>query len=162
MLGAAAFPVHVWAILNIMREIPAWILRLSLWDVVSVVAYSLLFSLLETLILFAGIVLLAVVLPRRWLGDKLVPLATAVLFLTAGWFVILQINGGWITNRQVVPLAIWAGSYLLVLAGALFVVFRKTAVARGLHSFSQRLLVLSVLYLVVDLIGLAIIVARNL
>lgn len=162
MLGAAAFPVHVWAIISVMRQIPAWILRLSVGDIAAVIAYTLLFTLLETLLLFAGVVIVAMLLPRRWLADRLVPLATTALFVTAIWFVILQYNGNWITDRQIVPIGAWAASYLVVTAGALFLVFRKTAVAQGLHSFTQRLLALSGLYLAVDLIGLVYIIARNL
>ena len=40
--GAIAFPIHVWAIINILIIFPAWLLRLSLWELAGAVGYPLL------------------------------------------------------------------------------------------------------------------------
>jgi len=48
-LLACVFPIHVWSLINVMREIPAWILRLSIAEMVGVIAHAQLFALIDTI-----------------------------------------------------------------------------------------------------------------
>jgi len=160
VLAMVVFPVHVWAYVNIFREVPAWILRLSIADLLGVIAYTLLFSLLESLLVFA---LLAVAgwMLKRWVGEKQVAWATAVSFITAIWFIILHLNADWIENRAIIPLAIWGITYLLVLTTDIYLIHTKEKISQFIESFAQRLSTLSALYLFIDIIGIIYIIIRN-
>jgi hypothetical protein len=46
--GAIAFPIHVWAIVNILIVFPAWFIRLSMWELAGVISYPLVTALLES------------------------------------------------------------------------------------------------------------------
>ncbi|MCP5101516.1 MAG: hypothetical protein GY943_38715 [Chloroflexi bacterium] len=144
-----------------MREIPAWILRLSISEMVGVIAYSQLLAFLDTLLIFIPILLLAAILPAAWLRDKFVAMGTAVAFISSAWFVVLHLNNQIIEQRQVAVLVAWAVSYVVVL-GVIYVLVRRNAkVESGIINFMQRLSVLSILYLFIDVVSVVIVVVRN-
>lgn len=144
-----------------MREVPAWVLRLSVWDLVGVIAYSLVFALLETLVVFLGILLFSAILPARLFRDKFVAMSTAVVFLASVWFVFLHYNDGMIEDRQWVALLVWAGAYVLCLAVVYFLIQRNHQVEKSVNAFVERLSVLSFLYVLVDVLAVIVVVIRN-
>ena len=99
IFAAVAFPIHVWAIIGALREVPAWILRLSVWDVIGVMSYTLVIALLETLLVTLGIELLTTLLPEQWRKKKRVAIASSIAFVASIWFGILHYNSTMIDNR---------------------------------------------------------------
>ena len=87
---AIAFPVHVWAIINILAIIPAWLLRTSLWELAGVISYPLVDAFLESGILWLVLVGLSFILPKPWLANKFAALATALAWLLAAWAMLVQ------------------------------------------------------------------------
>ena len=65
---AIAFPVHVWAIINILDFLPAWLLRLSTWELAGVISYPLVDALLESCILWVVLVALGFVAAQEMVG----------------------------------------------------------------------------------------------
>ena len=57
-----ALPVHLWTIYNMLRDVPAWILYMDVWDLIGTISYTLAFALLETFILFLLLVLFSLLL----------------------------------------------------------------------------------------------------
>jgi hypothetical protein len=161
VLLACIFPVHIWSLINVMREIPAWILRLSISEMVGVIAYSQLYAFLDTLLIFIPILLLSVVLPAGLFRIKFVALGTAVAFITSAWFIFLHLNNQVIEMRQTAVMAAWAISYLVVLVGFYLLVHRNAKVETAIIRFVQRLSVLSLLYLMIDVVSVVVVVVRN-
>ncbi len=161
LLMATVFPIHVWSLINVTREVPAWILRLSISDMVGVIAYAQFYALIDTLVIFIPLLLLAVLLPTTLFRNKFVAKGTAVIFISSAWFIFLHLNGQIIEQRQIAVLGIWGVSYLLVLAAAILIIQKNQKLEMAIVSFVQRLSVLSVLYLIIDLLSLIVIVVRN-
>ena len=65
VFAAIALPVFAWSIVNVLREMPSWVLRLRTWDLVGVIAYMQAFARFETLVVLLAMILLAVMLPGR-------------------------------------------------------------------------------------------------
>lgn len=162
IFAVCIFPVHVWLIINVLREVPAWILRLTTWDLVGVVAYSLVFALVESILVFLVILLLGVMTPARLIQGKFVALSTALVFLTSLWFIVLHYNNQIIEMRQVIPFALWGISYMLILLLAFFLIQRKEKVEELLNDFVKRLAVLSFVYFLMDVVSIVLVGIRNL
>ncbi|MCP4356837.1 MAG: hypothetical protein GY796_02320 [Chloroflexi bacterium] len=158
---AVVFPVHVWAIINILREIPSMLLRMSLWEIVAVISYALLFALLDSIVLFVGVTLLGLILPGRFFKDRFVAVGSMLALVTAVWLIIFNLNPAWFDQRQSVPLALWAISYVVVVAAAYIAIWRKPGVEAKVVNFVNRLTVLSSIYLFLDLISIIIVIIRN-
>ena len=145
-----------------LREVPAWILRLTIWDLVGVVAYSLVFALVESILVFLVVLLLGIITPTRLIQGKFVALSTVLVFLTSLWFIVLHYNNQIIEMRQVIPLALWVISYMLVLLLAFYLIQRKQKVEELLNNFVKRVAVLSFAYFLMDVVSIVLVGIRNL
>lgn len=55
VFATCAFSVFLVSILTVLRSLPAWMLRMSAWDLVGAFAYTQALALLDTLLLFCGL-----------------------------------------------------------------------------------------------------------
>jgi len=160
--GAIAFPIHVWAIINILAIFPAWLLRLTIWELAGAISYPLVDALLESSILWIGLVLLSYMLPKKWLADKFVALSSVLVWVLAAWAVLVQFIYGLILQwgpQQVLPgLLLVAISFGLVY----WLVKRHEKLESFIKRLTQGLAVLTYFYLIFDLLGLVVIIIRNL
>lgn len=160
--GAIAFPLHVWAILNLLAIFPAWLLRLSIWELAGAVSYPLLDALLESCVLWIGWVVLGFVLPRKWLADKFVALSSALVWILAAWAVLVQ----FIYDRllQWGPAQLIPGLLLVMFSFGLvyWLIVRYKRLEDRIKRGAQGLAVLAYIYVIFDLLGLAVVIIRNL
>ena len=158
---ACLFPIQVWSVYNLLREVPAWLRQMSVWDLIGVVSYPQTFALFESAVIFLPFVLLSALLPRRWLRDKFVALTTGIVYLSAAWFILAHIND--LTVRywgfsQFLP---WMGLFLSSQILCCFLIQYSEKLESIILSFVGRVAVLSLVYLLIDLISLTILVIRN-
>ena len=160
--GAIAFPVHVWAIVNILAIFPSWLLRLSLGELAGAVSYPLVAALLESGILWIIWVGLSYLLPQKWLAQKFVALSSALVWLLVAWAVLAQYNFDRIVQWG--PSQLLPGLLLVALTLGLvyWLVQRYGRLEGWIRRLAQGLGVLTYFYLVFDLLGLAVVILRNL
>jgi hypothetical protein len=160
--AAIAFPVHVWAIINILAIFPAWLLRLSIWELAGAISYPLVVALLESSILWIGLVVLSNVLPRKWLAEKFVALSSVLVWLLAAWAVVIQFIFvtilQWEPQQMIPGLLLVAFSFCLVY----WLVQRYERLEGWIRRLAQGLAVLAYLYILFDLLGLVVVIVRNL
>ncbi len=160
MFASCVFPVYTWSILMFLRELPAWLLYLSTWDIISVFAYAQTFALLESATILLGLVLWGAILPARLLRDKFVAQGSIGVFLTSGWAIATHIGivSVWPSEGfflgAVLCLASIGGFYVLI--------YRYRRVEEALNSLAERLLVLLYVYVPVSLLSVVIVIFRNL
>jgi hypothetical protein len=157
------FPIHIWALINLFEVIPAAILHLSVAQLLGLAAYILVFALLESLVIFGVLFLASLVLPRSFYALQLVPVGTI-------WITCVSISAAVIHLHEKLKLdlnrAYWAGLWIFIglaaagLATAWAV--RSPRLRTWIGSLVERLSPLSMIYLGLDAIALAIVLARNL
>jgi len=160
--GAIAFPIHVWAIINILIIFPAWLLRLSLWELAGAVGYPLLDAFIESAILWIVMAVLALILPGKWLADKFVALSSVLIWLLSAWvalahFIFASIVQ-WGPEQMIPALLLVAFSFVLVYG----LVQRFARLESWIKKAAQGLAVLTYIYMLFDLLGLVVVVIRNL
>lgn len=158
---ACVFPVHVWTIINVLREVPAWVLRLSAWELVGVISYALVVALLESVLFLLGLVLLGVLLPPSVLGDGFVAQDSMVVLLTTLWAIVAHYNDDVIRLWGLRQFALGGIAYLLSLVLGYGLVRRFQALKRAFNSVVERLSLLSWVYLFADLTALVVVFVRN-
>jgi hypothetical protein len=160
--GAIAFPVHVWAIVNILFILPAWLLRLSIWELAGGISYPLVDALLESAVLWIGLLALSFVLPRKWLANKFVALSSVLVWLLCAWAALVQFNFSLILQ--------WGIEQMLpVLLGVVFsfglvywLVQRYGRLEGWIKMLTQKLAVLTYIYMIFDILGVVVVILRNL
>jgi len=159
---AVALPVHIWSILHVLEELPAWLLRLSVWELLGVIAYTQAFALFESLGIFLIVLIPALILPKWLFANHFVALAGLLVFTNSLWAILLQQNYATVSDwgaRQFLPwLALYALSMLAVYVSVLF----SQKLSQWIRSFLDRTAVLAGLYITIDVISVLIVLIRNL
>jgi hypothetical protein len=125
-------------------------------DVIGSVAYTLSFALVETLIVLLIVLLAGMVVPRQWVVEKYVPWASALLVELAIMAIVFQ-------NAIIhhLPKRNLVIAFALILAVSTIVVLRFPKMGDVLKWISERLIVLSFIYIFFDILGFLIVIVRN-
>jgi hypothetical protein len=152
-----AFPLHAWTILLAFRDI-SWVAeRTNMWDAIGVVSYGLIFAFVESLIVFLITVLLGFLVSRHWSQDRRVILLGILVLVDALWSMLSQYYflGKLSLPVFILPLISFSAllpTYLILKSDKAFQFFRGLV---------DRVTLLTLFYLFFDLIGLIIVIVRN-
>ena len=162
VFAAAVFPTHFWALIDFLREYPAWIKRMNTSELLGSLSYMMgVFALPDAMLLFLGVLVLALILPYRFFREKFAAMGSALALITAVWLIIFHSFPLWLEQRQLVPLGLWAVSYVVVLGVVYFQILRNPKAEALVDSFMQRAVTLSALYLFIDFLSLINVLIRN-
>lgn len=171
-----AFPLHFWTLILVFRDIQWMTERTNFWDALGVASYAMVFAFLESLLLFLILTLLGFLIPTQWTRETRIALL-AVLFLilsvwamlsqlyflaavqTPGWFIFLMARTGH-PVRILYALALILVTPTLALPA--WFALRSEKFLKSVNSLIERLSLLSGLYLFFDVVGLIIVIIRNL
>jgi hypothetical protein len=153
---ACSFPIHVWAIPNMLRDVPSWLLHFTKSELAAVVSYTLTFMLFESILVFACILILGLLIPKRWIGDAIVPFCFVLLIeLSALAITIQYLTLEYIMYRRLLVI----GAILLAIVIA-FAVSRIHKLNNIFVAVIKRLAILTFLYIFVDVLGLFVVFTR--
>jgi hypothetical protein len=158
-----AFPVHVWAYINLLNDMPSMVLEMGVWRILGVAAYVLVFALLESLLVFGLIFLVSFILPERLFGVKFVHVGAIFILICAIFFLLIHLYGQWEIESLKFEywLALWVLIGLSVFFIAVYWLTGNERVQNLLQSGIESLAVLSLLYISLDMLGLLVIIIRN-
>jgi len=170
-----AFPLHLWALLLSFRDI-SWVAeRTNFWDAIGVVSYGLIFAFLESLFLFPLALLGGMLIPLRWGRNKR-------LAITGTLFIVLAI---WAMTSQLYTLQNWniPGAISVFLASSahplryiyaitlafvvpsvvlpILMIYKSERISSIMLDLIDRISLLTLFYLLLDLAALITILARN-
>jgi hypothetical protein len=149
--------MHVWTIINMFKDVPSWAIYMKYWELISSVAYTLAFTLFETVLVFTPVFLIGLLIPRRWMSDKYIPLMSVFLIEAAIMAVGLQYFTKYDLPEKKLLLA-----YVVVILLSAFIALKFTRIKVVLEKISARLVLLSLIYITFDVLGLLIVIVRNL
>jgi hypothetical protein len=171
-----AFPPHLWTLILSFRDVSWLTERTNSWDAIGVISYGLVFALIESIVIFLVLILLGLITPWRWEIDRRISFLAFLLLIISMWAMISQLLFLWNVSlpesaieylrRSDHPLRITYAVCLLVITPTVllpaysFVRTRKAVTV--MQDLIERLSLLSMFYLVFDLLGVIIIIVRNL
>jgi hypothetical protein len=170
-----AFPLHVWTIILAFRDF-SWVTeRTNSWDAIGVVSYGLIFAFFESLLIFLIAVLMGFFISKKWGEDRRVTLVGILIFITSLWAIVsyLYFMLDWSVPGETIlfiaglahPLRfLYAISLALVgptVVLPVYFVMRSDKFLRSVQGFFERLSFLTMFYLFFDLLGLVIVIVRN-
>jgi hypothetical protein len=170
-----AFPLHVWTIILAFRDF-SWVAeRTNSWDAIGVIAYGLIFAFVESVFVFLAAVILSLLVSRKWADDRRLALVGILVMVTSLWaivgylFFMLNIS----IPAEVIaflanlahPLRVLYGLILAVVFPTVmlpvYLALRSEKFVRGVKGLFERLSLLTTLYLFFDVVGLFIVIIRN-
>ena len=170
-----AFPLHLWTIILAFRDISWLTERTNAWDAVGVLSYAVVFAFVESVLLFLVIVLLGFLIPRSWTEDRRIGLLASLVLILSAWGMISQLYflagmspAAWLVQLaagNAHPLRVLYAIALLMVAPSFaipaYLIMKSANAPQLLHSLIDRLSLLTTMYLVFDVIGLGIVIIRN-
>ncbi|MEJ2510390.1 MAG: hypothetical protein P8Y72_02210 [Anaerolineales bacterium] len=170
-----AFPLHLWTILMVFRDVNWVAERTTSWDAVGFSGYALFYTLIESLLLFGFIALLGFIIPKNWNITLRFVVLSLVAFILAGWSImeqlILIVFWGWLRHLADTltflftspwsAYIIFAGLIVISVTVPLLLLRKHPGLQEKVYSVLERLTLLSGLYLFIDVIGMVIILIRN-
>jgi len=159
-----AFPIHVWAYINLFNDMPAMVLEMGVWRILGVTAYVLVFALLESLLVFGLILLVSFILPERLFGVKFVHVGAIFILTCSIFFLLLHLYSQWDIKSLSFQywIALWALIGLFIFIFSVYWLARNQQVQKRFQSGIENLAVLSLVYISLDLVGMLVIIIRNL
>lgn len=162
VLAAIVLVTHIWSILHVLEEIPAWVMRMDLWELAGAVSYTQVATLVESLLLLAVVVLAALLLPRRFFRDDFVVLGSLFVITLSLWTVLIQQAFRAIQAAWPLPVLIGVVPFLLSFVGVYQLARRNPRVRETTLKVLDRVSILAWVYLVLDFIAILVVTARNL
>jgi len=170
-----AFPIHLWTIIMMLRDIPWLAERTNLWDAVGVGSYGLIRAFAESVVVFIAFALLGFLTPKQWSIEKRISFLSLLVLLLSAWGILSQLVFLWDLNPPASAMQFLAQSkhpvrimyvtslvfILPTFAIPMYLFMRGENMARSIHRFIERLSLLTMFYLFFDVIGLVIILIRN-
>ena len=159
----------------VFRDISWLTERTNAWDAIGVASYGMLFAFTESVVIFLLAALLGLLTPKDWENDRRIAFLALVILIVSIWGIIGQLLFLWDLSlpTQAVrflrtsdhPLRIlYAACLVVVIPTVLLPIYyflRSKAVVSFMENLMERLSLLTLFYLVFDLLGLVIVIIRN-
>jgi len=170
-----AFPLHLWTIILAFRDF-SWVSeRTNSWDAVGVLSYGLIFAFIESVVVFLVTLLLGFLISKKWEEDRRNALLGNLVLIASLWamasylYFIVQVSISGQTIDFFVSLKhplrfLYAISLAFVgttVTLPTYFILRSEKFLQFIKGLFERLSLLTVFYLFFDLIGLIIVIVRN-
>lgn len=167
VFAVCTFPIHIWALLSLFQKIPVYLLRLSTSELIGIVAYTLSYALLESLLLVIFLILLSMALPERSFRSRFVTQGTVLIAVISLWLIPVHYQGSILLALEanlmqyMALIFIWTVSFVTLVALLSSMLRRHRWFERSISHFVDRVTVLAVLYVFLDLLSVGILLVRN-
>jgi hypothetical protein len=160
--ATAVFLVYSWTLFASFWKVPSWLFFLNLSEILSIYAYSFVIDFAESLALLFFMLLVGMLLPRRWWNAQFTTMGVVWLMVLMGSTMIrLYTNrtpDGW--EEFVYHQWAWWGPTLLFGLTLSFIFSYVSWLRKGLENFVDRLIVFLYLYLPLTALSVIVVLAR--
>lgn len=170
-----AFPLHLWTLIMVFRDL-SWVAeRTNAWDAVGVASYGMIFAFAETVFVFLVIALLGLFTPASWSYERRIGFLSLLVLIISLWAIFSQLFFLWnmsLPNAVAQFLRssghalrfIYAGVLVVVIPTVLLPIYfyvRSNKAITVMQDLVDRFSSVASFYLFFDLLGLIIVIFRN-
>lgn len=164
VFGGVVFVVYSWAVRGFLYQVPSLRLYHTLGEIFGVFSYLMAFALVESLILIGVLVLGGIILPAKWLREGF-GYKGFITFVVAG-IAMIQLDQYLFSLGQAMPalkvIYLGTGLSILLLVGLIRMFQRIPRLQKYLFSLQERLQIFVYFYVPLGVLGIAVVVLRNL
>jgi len=159
----------------VFRDISWLTERTNAWDAIGVASYGMVFAFIESVVIFLVVALLGLLMPKQWEYDRRIAFLGLLILLTSLWGIISQLLFLWnvflpaqaieFLRNSSHPLRIIYAACLMVVTPTILLpaysFIRSKKAVTFMKNIMERLSLLTMFYLFFDLLGLIIVIIRN-
>ncbi|MBN1449440.1 MAG: hypothetical protein JW963_00345 [Anaerolineales bacterium] len=155
------FAVFSWSIRGFFFVLPSITMRYAFVEVFAIFSYMMAFAFLESSLILVGLLILSFFLPMSWLRDGFSYKGFIIVFIGSIAFIRYQaILGYELPDKEFFFL--WIGILILTIVTLSLLFHFVYQLQVSLVSFVERFTVFSFLYIPLGLLGLIVVIVRNL
>lgn len=172
----SALPLHIWTFILAFRDFDWVATRTNSWDAVGVIAYGLIFALVESAIVFVTAALLGFLISPKWDEKRRIALMSVLVVTLSLWSIFDQMYflrhispPEWLVIAAIQTARPLVFLYGLALAAIMlstllptYFILRLDGILKIVQDAIERFSLLMIMYLVFDLAAVIIIIIRNL
>lgn len=166
VFSVIVFFAFSWTLYRVFWWVPSWLEYLSIWSVLVIIAYVLAFALFESLAVFSLVVILGLLFPQKYFKDQFIVQGSALSVLLGVVAFLVQRKVSLIYRLELwqtlaYPAMILIGAIALVPIIS-FVFKRFNRLSHLALAVAERMTIFAYLYIPMGLIGVLVVIARNL
>jgi hypothetical protein len=172
-----AFPFHLWKIIMLIRD-AGWIIERSGTDsLIGVAALSMIYALVESILFFLLLLILGLLIPWKWPAKRVFAILGFIALWVPIWDIAAQVyRAADVADPGFFVLWLFSTQHPLRYAYPLLAFFTLAVIAltalgiwftgfnlkfrQGITNVLERIIILSALYLILDLVSVVILVIR--
>lgn len=166
LIIAGLLPVHIGGYMQFFLFFPANILRFDLAQLLGIFGYFSTYLLLESTIVLVICILIGVITPQFiWKRRFPALLISTIIFLSVfGLVAFLVINhlGSGSAQPFIIGVGVVIALGLMIVVVNIFNIYKRDGYTQKIYSLADRLVPLIFIYLFFDLVGLVVVLIRNL
>lgn len=177
------FFINIWIIFHLLRVIPAYALYMRYQQIVSVSMYILAVGLIQSIAFMITLLVIAAILPSKYLRDRIVAKSAVILLITVIWEtsfryllpiahnmisslanILKAINSSIVLNQSLnwmIFLFFWVVSYFVIILFLIKQINHNKQLEAGINRSIEKIVVLATIYLLLDLISVLAIFVRS-
>jgi hypothetical protein len=166
LYAAIVVPLYSWALYWFFDYVPSLIESMEFWESLIILAYVLATSLVESLLILGFMLFWAMLLPARFFREKFSIQGSLIVWAIFGLAYAaqkgIQTIYRWSLREYAIHMSIILLVFtLLVVFVPRFLVYRFKFIDKTLSAFVDRLTIFLYLYLPVSVVGLIVVIIRN-
>lgn len=164
VFGGVIFVIYSWSIRGFLYQLSSLRLYHTLGEIFGVFAYLMAFALLESLVLMAGLIAIGFILPAKWFREGFA-YKGFITTLVAGIAMIQLHDYLFSLNYAMPPMnVIYLGTAITIfgLISLIWIFQSFPQLQRFLLALQERLHIFTYLYIPLGILGLTVVVLRNL
>ncbi len=163
VFAVASLMIYGWTTYGFVLRVPSWLYYLNFREILSNYSYTTVFDLLETLLVLGGILVLNLLLPRKFFMDRFVAGGSLLTVLSLGYLMYIALNVGESKAFQFpIELIRPAPFVLLGLLLLALLLARVGLIRRVAEDFASRALIFLYILLPLTALGLIVFLVNNL
>jgi hypothetical protein len=162
--GGVVFAIYSWAIRGFLMQLSSLRLYHTLGEIVAIFAYVMAFALIESLVLMSSLIIAGIILPGKWFREGFA-YKGFVTVLVAGIAMITLQSYLFSLNYEIPPMEViylGLGITLILLISLLWSFQNMPQLQTFSLAVQERLHIFIYFYIPLGLVGLAVVVLRNL
>ena len=161
VFSVAVFVVFGWSLRGFFNLLPSFLRNQTPNGILGILSYMMAFALVESLLVIGGLVLASVVLPGKWYKEGFAHKSFLIILVAAIWIIRLQgyLSDEWPAKEILIQ---GFGVAFLILILLLVIVHFLKPLQNLVLEVEDRLQVFLYLYVPVGILGVLIIIIRNL
>ena len=146
-------------------QVPSWLDYLTIWNILTITAYVLAFTLFESATIIGLLLLISLIFPAKYFKEKFIAQSMAVVSVLSLAAFLLQRKMRIIYKLElwqliVYPILVVLAMVLLIFVSS-FIFDRVPILARFATAIADRMVIFAFIYVPLGLFGLIVVVLRN-